>query len=115
MLTSRLFLPKVAYMTSQTPDSIDTSELLRLGKAIDNLRTDPDARVNVGQAIVALRKARGLQGQQLAAAVGVDGTSISKIENGRRASEARIYHRIAEVLDVPLADIVTPGDSSGEG
>jgi ribosome-binding protein aMBF1 (putative translation factor) len=113
-LTDRLFLPKVACMTSRTPDTT-TTELLRLGKAIDNLRTDEDARVHVGQAILALRNARGLQGQQLAAAVGVDHTVISKIENGKRASAARIYHRIAEVLDVPLADIVAPGDTSGEG
>jgi Zn-dependent peptidase ImmA (M78 family)/DNA-binding XRE family transcriptional regulator len=61
---------------------------------------DPDVGTRVRQ----LREAVGLQAQDLATRVGLDPTTISKIENGKRAIKAAELARIAEALNVsPLA------------
>lgn len=88
---------------------------MRLGQAIDGLRTNEDARAAVGVAIRTMRKAKGIQAKQLAAAAHVSDVTISLIESGQRAVSGRVYRSIAEHLDVPLAAVVTPGDTSGEG
>jgi Zn-dependent peptidase ImmA (M78 family)/transcriptional regulator with XRE-family HTH domain len=60
--------------------------------------------LEVGARIRLVRKAVGLQAQDLAARVGLDPTVISKIENGKRAIKAVELTRIAEALKVsPLA------------
>lgn len=104
-------------MTSKTPSSapLNPAELMRLGRAIDALRTNEDARATVGAAIRAMRIAQGIQAKELAAAANVSDVTISLIESGQRAVSGRVYRSIADRLDVPLAAVVTPGDTSGEG
>lgn len=54
----------------------------------------------LGARIRAARERAGLRAQDLGAAVGLDSTAISKIENGKRAVKSAELSRIAEALHV---------------
>jgi transcriptional regulator with XRE-family HTH domain len=56
-----------------------------------------------------LRKIADFSQAALAAAIGVDQTEISKIENGRGNPSVILAERLAEALGVPLSDLFVPG------
>lgn len=68
--------------------------------------TDIDAQV--GAAIRVERMRAGLKQEELAAAVGVDRTTLSRYESGSRSIPIGLLVQIAYVLRVPLSEIV-PG------
>lgn len=55
------------------------------------------------------REYRGLAGAQLAARVGVDQSTISNLETGKREEKLRLLLKIARALAVSLEDLV-PAD-----
>jgi transcriptional regulator with XRE-family HTH domain len=60
----------------------------------------------LGAFIRVQREERGMSGRQLAAAVSIDIAQIVRLEQGTVASpKADLLSRIAEVLDLPLADL----------
>ncbi|MEU1273074.1 helix-turn-helix transcriptional regulator [Streptomyces sp. NPDC005799] len=58
-----------------------------------------------GDAMKAIRKARGIGLRRLAEAIGIDPGYLSRIENGKQGAGAGTLHRYADELDVPVQAI----------
>jgi len=98
-------------MTSTDSNSADT--LVRVGAALEALKTDPDARKRVGQTIATMRKGSGQRVGELATAVALSRSYLYEIEAGRTPAHPSVYRRIADHFEVPLASLVdvdTRGD-----
>jgi transcriptional regulator with XRE-family HTH domain len=67
-----------------------------------------DWRAIVGQNVRRLRLAKGITQERLAFASELDLTYIGGIERGRRNPSLLVMARIADSLDVPLADLIVP-------
>lgn len=76
-------------------------------------QVEPAERVRVGATVRSLRHARGLTGDQLAAAVGLSATYLYNIEAGRKPLPARHVRGFAHALGVAPAALVRP-DLYGE-
>jgi transcriptional regulator with XRE-family HTH domain len=66
------------------------------------------AREQMGQRIMTLRKLAGMSQEQLAQAAGLQRSHISRIEAGKYAVTLDVLNAIAEALHMTL-DIVDPG------
>jgi Zn-dependent peptidase ImmA (M78 family)/DNA-binding XRE family transcriptional regulator len=66
------------------------------------------ADADIGQNIQRARYHRGLTQAELATAVGLDRTAVSRIEAGARSLAATELARFAVVLDVPVHDLLQP-------
>lgn len=78
-------------------------------------RTPTEADRKIGQRIAAVRKARGISVQDLAAPLGVSRAQVDKYENGRNRIGAARLSEIASHLGVTVATLVgEPGAASGE-
>lgn len=66
------------------------------------------ADADIGQNIQRARYRRGLTQAELATAVGLDRTAISRIEAGSRSLAATELARVAAVLGVPAGDLLQP-------
>jgi transcriptional regulator with XRE-family HTH domain len=62
----------------------------------------------VGIAIQSARSYRGLKASDLAAALGMSASTISKIENGTRAPDVTELYEIAKVLRWPVQWLMSP-------
>ncbi len=60
----------------------------------------------IGERIRAARLAKGLTGEQLGAAIGMVRASISNMEGGRQHLSIYALYQLAEVLDVPLGNLL---------
>jgi transcriptional regulator with XRE-family HTH domain len=58
--------------------------------------------VSIGRRIREEREAAGYTQAQLAQAVGIDATVLSRIEGGQRGIDSLIMRRMARALDVPM-------------
>jgi transcriptional regulator with XRE-family HTH domain len=65
-----------------------------------------DWRAIVGQNVRRLRLAKGITQERLAFASELDLTYIGGIERGRRNPSLLVMARIADSLDVPLAELI---------
>lgn len=63
--------------------------------------------VTLGQRIRHFRTGAGLTLDQLGAAVGIAGSQLSLMENGRREPRLSLLQSIAEALDIPVADLLS--------
>jgi len=61
--------------------------------------------MDVGSRIRGIRKELGLSLEQLSAKCGVALATLSRIENDKGSSTFRTHQRIAEALNVPIADL----------
>lgn len=61
----------------------------------------------VGQTIRTLREAHGWRVSEFAVAITVSQPYLSNIEAGRKRAPAHVLRRIADVLNVPLAALVS--------
>lgn len=66
----------------------------------------PEAK-RIGATIKALRTAYGWQTGKFAIAVGVTHGHLSNIEAGRKSATHETLRKIADVLNVPLAALIT--------
>ncbi len=66
-------------------------------------------RIN-GEALRAIRERTGYSITELADTSGVDRTTISRIESGRRRGTAAQCRSLAEALDIPQTAISARGD-----
>jgi len=71
--------------------------------------------MNLGLRIKTLRKAKSLTQQQLADLVDVSRIYIQALESNRRLPSMKLLRRLAEALDVSVADIVQNEDVEGSG
>ena len=60
----------------------------------------------VGAAIAARRKAKGLTQAQIAEAIGVEKETVSRMENGVISLTLQRLQQMSEVLDCSLSDLV---------
>jgi len=67
--------------------------------------------MSLGLRIKTLRKAKSLTQQQLADLVGVSRIYIQALESNRRLPSMKLLQRLAESLDVRVADIVRNGNN----
>ena len=67
--------------------------------------------MSLGLRIKTLRKAKSLTQQQLADLVGVSRIYIQALESNRRLPSMKLLQRLAENLDVRVADIVRNGNN----
>lgn len=67
--------------------------------------------MSLGLRIKTLRKAKSLTQQQLADLVGVSRIYIQALESNRRLPSMKLLQRLAESLDVRVADIVRNGNT----
>jgi transcriptional regulator with XRE-family HTH domain len=58
--------------------------------------------------VLELRTARGWSQQALAAEAGLDRTYISAVERGRQNLTVGALLSLAQALDTPIADLLTP-------
>ena len=72
---------------------------------------DDEAKLlqELGHRIVALREARGLSQVRLAKLMGIDRSRLSKWERGQHQPLLKHLHALAELLDVPLGELLTGG------
>ncbi|MBQ9726616.1 MAG: helix-turn-helix transcriptional regulator [Kiritimatiellae bacterium] len=75
-------------------------------------RTEDEQPTAVGGAIRALRERLGLRQGDLAKRTGMSAAQLCHIEKDRNAPSVRTLQRIADALDVPLADLAA-GPSAG--
>lgn len=61
--------------------------------------------VAFGRRLATVRKSRGLTQQQLAEQLDVSLVSIGYIETGKRWPRLTTLHRIADCLDIPVAEL----------
>lgn len=61
-----------------------------------------------------IRKAQGLNQEQLAEKAGVEQSTISKIENGWDGVTLRNLRLIAKALDIPAYQLLTEDDAAAE-
>lgn len=66
-----------------------------------------DARSLLGWNMRALRSERGLSQERLAADSGIDRAYVSELERGVVAASVDMLDRLAAVLDVPVAALLT--------
>ncbi|MFI9722592.1 helix-turn-helix domain-containing protein [Streptomyces sp. NPDC052396] len=66
---------------------------------------EPDPLAGLGERVRRLRTAHGLSQQQLATHSGVSEAHVSRLEGGTRLPSLQVLARIAEGLDVALADL----------
>jgi len=71
--------------------------------------------MSLGLRIKTLRKAKSLTQQQLADLVDVSRIYIQALESNRRLPSMKLLRRLAEALDVSVADIVQNEDVEGSG
>lgn len=67
-----------------------------------------DVDAEIGGRIRRARLMAGMTQEELATALAVDRTRLSKIEQGRLGLEIGLLLRVAEVIGVPLAQLVPP-------
>lgn len=60
----------------------------------------------IGARIVYYRKLKGYNQQEFAAVIGITRQFLSKVENGESACSLNTLYRIAEVLEVDLAELM---------
>lgn len=77
-----------------------TADLGSLGRATS------DFYAAVGERIQAHRKAKGLVQAELAVAVGLNRSSMANIEAGCQQSSFHVFVMLAQILGVPLADLM---------
>jgi transcriptional regulator with XRE-family HTH domain len=68
-----------------------------------------DICVRVGRRIRDLRQARDWSQQLLADHAQIERSHLSRLEEGRREAGLRVLERIADALDVDLAELVQRG------
>ena len=61
--------------------------------------------IEIGNKITARREEIGMKACELAGLVGIDGITLSRIENGKIATSCVILVKIAKVLKVSLSDL----------
>lgn len=66
------------------------------------------SRQQLGNRIRSLREARGLTQKELAEAIGIGRPSLSQIENGERKLYATELIRLADVINIPIGQLVDP-------
>jgi transcriptional regulator with XRE-family HTH domain len=69
----------------------------------------------LGQSLTKARRQRRLTQSRLAAAVSVSRTSITNIEKGRQVVPAHLLAKLAQTLNVPIADLVPANDGLDAG
>ncbi len=67
----------------------------------------------IGITIRSLRRERGLSQESLADLADIDRSYMSAVERGRRNISVLNLARIAMALDVPLRDLIAPGEATG--
>jgi len=70
------------------------------------LAARPDTKASLAVRITELRKAHGLSQRQLAEAIGIDPSSMNRVEKGQRAVSVGELVRLADVLDVRVEDLL---------
>ena len=65
--------------------------------------------VAIGPIVAGLRKTRKIRQMDLAREVDIKQTMLSRIESGQVAPRQQTLQRIAEVLEVSIADLYDPG------
>lgn len=65
-----------------------------------------------GDTIRALREQRGWTLEDLAQRTQRSRAYLSRVENGQRTPSRVTMHRIANALEVPIDDLVTPGEKA---
>jgi len=70
------------------------------------LPAQPDIQSSLVPRLIELRKSRGLNQRQLAEALGLDPSSMSRVEKGERAVSVNELVRLARVLDVRVEDLL---------
>lgn len=60
----------------------------------------------IGEQIKAARKAKGVSQEELAVRLGVVRQTVSKWENGMSVPDADVLIKIAELLDVPVSQLL---------
>ena len=76
---------------------------------------EPSHRRVFGDRVKELRTAHGWSQEDFAHRANLDRTYISGIERGRRNPTLDIIHRLAEALNVNVADLFPRGGSDGRG
>jgi transcriptional regulator with XRE-family HTH domain len=69
----------------------------------------------LGLSLMKARRQRRLTQGRLAAAVSVSRTSITNIEKGRQVVPAHLLAKLAQTLNVPIADLVPANDGVDPG
>ncbi len=71
------------------------------------MTSDTDAlKVRVGARLRALRRARDLSQRDIASLLNVDAAEVSRHESGLRCPSVPVLARYAEVLDVPIYELL---------
>jgi transcriptional regulator with XRE-family HTH domain len=70
------------------------------------LPVQADIQSSLVSRIIELRKSRDLNQRQLADAIGLDPSSMSRVEKGERAVSVSELVRLAKVLDVRVEDLL---------
>lgn len=65
-----------------------------------------DKLKQIGAKIVYYRKLKGYNQQEFASVIGLTRQFMSKVENGEAACSLNTLYRIAEVLEVDLAELM---------
>jgi transcriptional regulator with XRE-family HTH domain len=74
-----------------------------------------DVDIAVGATIRILRQGRGMSQATLATAVGVRFQQVQKYESGANRVSASMLSKIAETLEVPIAELFGAGAGAGDG
>jgi transcriptional regulator with XRE-family HTH domain len=64
-----------------------------------------DVRIRFGRNMRRLRKAQGMSQEGFALKFDIDRTYVSGIERGKRNPTITVAQRLADALDVPIADL----------
>lgn len=67
----------------------------------------------IGEQIKTARKAKGVSQEELAVRLGVVRQTVSKWENGMSVPDADVLIQIAELLDVPVSQLLGMEPESG--
>ena len=67
-----------------------------------------DIHVEAGRRLATARRSQGVSQEGLAELLGVAPETVSRYENAARHMSLDVIHRVAEVLHVPLSDLI-PG------
>jgi non-specific serine/threonine protein kinase len=76
------------------------------GTSAHEPRVGPSREAGLGPYLRRLRRQARLSQRALAAAVGIDVTYLSKLENGRQTGSERVLRSLAERLEVPPAELL---------
>ena len=74
----------------------------------NNNNATATANVTLGQRLRDYRKSRGMTLQQLGKIVGINASTLSKIENGKISLNYSTVLKIAEDLSTPIANLIGP-------